>query len=63
MATGWEADHVKQGVSVENKGNDARFGQGANVALNVLSCVENVAIVVSGDAKGAKGLELANMEE
>jgi hypothetical protein len=56
LACGWEADHVEPGVSIENKENDPRFGQGANAALNVLSCVGNEAIVVSGDVKGAKGV-------
>jgi len=56
LACGWEADHVEPGVSVENKENDARYGQGANAAFNVLSCVGNEAVVVSGDAKGAKGV-------
>jgi hypothetical protein len=55
-ACGWEADHVEPGVSIENKENDSRFGQGANTALNVHSCVGNEAVVVSGDAKGAKGV-------
>lgn len=55
-ACGWEADHVEPGVSIENKENDPRFGQGANAALNVLSCIGNEAVVVSGDAKGAKGV-------
>lgn len=55
-ACGWEADHVEPGVSVENKENDPRHGQEANAAFNVLSCVGNEAIVVSGDAKGAKGV-------
>ncbi|MGQ9530007.1 MAG: DUF4438 domain-containing protein [Candidatus Bathycorpusculaceae bacterium] len=55
-ACGWEADHVEPGVSLENKENDPRYGQGANTALNVLSCVGNEAVVVSGDAKGAKGV-------
>ena len=56
LACGWEADHVEPGVSIENKENDARYGQGANAAFNVLSCVGNEAVVVSGDAKGAKGV-------
>jgi hypothetical protein len=56
LACGWEADHVEPGVSVENKENDARYGQGANAAFNVLSCIGNEAVVVSGDAKGAKGV-------
>jgi hypothetical protein len=54
-ACGWEADHVEPGVSVENKENDPRYGQGANAAFNVLSCVGNEATVANGDAKGAKG--------
>ena len=56
LACGWEADHVEPGVSIENRENDPRFGQGANAALNVLSCIGNEAVVVSGDAKGAKGV-------
>jgi hypothetical protein len=55
-ACGWEADHVEPSVSVENKENDPRYGQGANAAFNVLSCVGNEASVVSGDTKGAKGI-------
>src|SRR5208337_1440454 len=55
-ACGWEADHVEPGVSVENKENDARSGQAANTALNVLSCVGNKATVVSGGAKGETGI-------
>ncbi|MBC7130103.1 DUF4438 domain-containing protein [Candidatus Bathyarchaeota archaeon] len=55
-ACGWEADHVEPGVSIENKENDPRFGQAANTALNVLSCVGNEAVIVSGDAKGARGI-------
>jgi hypothetical protein len=55
-ACGWEADHVEPGVSVENKENDPRFGQGANAAFNVLSCVGNEATVVTGEAKGARGV-------
>jgi len=55
-ACGWEADHVEPGLSVENKENDPRFGQGANAVFNVLSCVGNEAQVVTGDAKGSKGV-------
>jgi len=55
-ACGWEADHVEPGVSAENKENDARSGQAANTAFNVLSCVGNDAIVVNGDGKGARGV-------
>jgi len=56
LASGWEADHVEPGVSLENKENDPRSGQGANIALNVLSCVGNEAVVVTGDSKGEKGV-------
>ena len=55
FACGWEADHVEPGVSVENKENDSRFGNAANIAFNVFSCIGNRAIVVSGDAKGSRG--------
>jgi len=55
-ACGWQADHVEPGVSVENRENDPRSGLGANVALNVLTCVGNEAAVKTGDAKGAKGV-------
>jgi hypothetical protein len=55
-ACGWEADHVEPGVSVENRENDPRYGLGANTAFNVLSCVGNETVVVTGDAKGAKGI-------
>ncbi|MHA2303330.1 MAG: DUF4438 domain-containing protein, partial [Candidatus Thorarchaeota archaeon] len=54
-ATGWQADHVEPGVSIENKENDARFKQMANTSLNVLSCIGNEASVVKGEAKGEKG--------
>jgi hypothetical protein len=55
-ACGWQADHVEPGVSVENKENDPRYGQGANAAFNVLACVGNEAKIVTGDAKGEKGV-------
>ncbi len=54
-ACGWEADHVEPGVSTENKENDARSGQAANTAFNVLSCVGNKATIVSGEARGEEG--------
>lgn len=55
-ACGWEADHVEPGVSIENKENDPRSRDAANAALNLLSCIGNEAVVISGDAKGAKGV-------
>jgi len=50
-AAGWEADHVEPGVSIKNKESDD-----ANTGLNVLACVGNEAVVVSGDAKGSRGI-------
>jgi len=49
-ASGWEADHVEPGVSIKNKESED-----ANMALNILACVGNEAVVVSGDAKGSRG--------
>jgi hypothetical protein len=54
-ATGWVADHVEPGVSVKNPA--PREGtRSANAALNILSCIGNTATVITGDAKGAKGV-------
>jgi hypothetical protein len=55
-ACGWEADHVEPCVSADNKESDPRHGQRANTAFNVLSCVGNEATIVTGDAKGARGV-------
>lgn len=44
-----ECDHVEPGVTVRNP--DAQ----ENAAVNTLSCIGNTAIVISGDAKGARG--------
>jgi len=56
LATGWEADHVEPGVSLENKEKDEKAPAAYNMALNLLACVGNEAKVVSGDAKGEKGV-------
>jgi hypothetical protein len=56
LAVGWMADHVEPGVSLENKETEVRSPQGPNYALNVLSCVGNEAVIVTGDAKGEKGV-------
>ncbi len=53
-AFGWAADHVEPCVSTAlsiEKRNDR-----PNVAYNFLACVGNEAVVVSGGAKGAKGV-------
>ncbi len=43
------ADHVEPGVSIRHT------DEKQNLSLNVLACVGNEAVVVSGDAKGARG--------
>jgi Domain of unknown function (DUF4438) len=43
------ADHIEPAVSVRNP------DEKQNISLNVLACVGNEAVVVSGDAKGARG--------
>jgi hypothetical protein len=48
-ACGWVADHVEPGVSLRHK------DEKENAGLHTLACVGNVATVVSGEAKGAKG--------
>lgn len=49
-AFGFEADHLEPAVSLKNPDNDANSG------LNLLACVGNEAEVISGDAKGEKGV-------
>ena len=49
-AFGWAGDHVEPGVSTKN------LDQNANQGYNTLSCIGNTAYVVSGDAKGARGV-------
>lgn len=48
-AFGWLADLVQPGVSIRAS------SEAANQALNILSCLGNEAIVVSGEASGARG--------
>ena len=47
---GWAADHLEPGVTTRNS-DDAY-----NAAYSSLSCIGNVAIVRSGDAKGSARL-------
>ena len=49
-AFGWVAENVNPGVSIKNR------EEGAHVALHTLACVGNDAVVMSGDAKGARGV-------
>jgi hypothetical protein len=49
-ANGWRGDHVEPAVSIKN-----RESEEANGGLNVLACIGNAAVVLTGEAKGATG--------
>ncbi|HYO89106.1 MAG TPA: DUF4438 domain-containing protein [Candidatus Limnocylindrales bacterium] len=49
-AYGWLADSIHPGVSISLKDDTGNRG------LNLFACVGNTAIVMSGDAKGARGM-------
>ena len=53
-AFGWAGDHVEPGVSTAASIDER--GSGKNQAYNTLACVGNEAVVVSGEAKGARGV-------
>lgn len=53
-AFGWAGDHIEPGVSTVADA-DKRHEM-KNNGYNVLACIGNTATVVSGDAKGAKGI-------
>lgn len=53
-AFGWAGDHIEPGVSTAAK-YDKRMDE-ENRGYNILSCIGNEARVVSGDAKGARGV-------
>ncbi|NMB01385.1 MAG: DUF4438 domain-containing protein [Firmicutes bacterium] len=53
-AFGWAGDHIEPGVSTAATIDDR--GSTKNQAYNTLTCVGNEAVVISGDAKGAKGV-------
>ncbi len=56
LAAGWIGDHIEPGVSTYNKeGKDGRISP-ENYGYNILACIGNEAILISGRAKGAKGL-------
>ncbi len=48
-AFGWAADHLEPGVSIHN------LDQQMHMALHYMTCVGNEAMVISGDATGARG--------
>jgi hypothetical protein len=49
-AFGWAGDHVEPGVSIANPDEKQDF------ALHYLTCIGNEAVVMSGMAKGARGI-------
>jgi hypothetical protein len=49
-AFGWVAENVNPGVSIRNP------DEAANVALHTLACVGNEAVVMTGSARGARGV-------
>ncbi|HUZ01150.1 MAG TPA: DUF4438 domain-containing protein [Thermomicrobiaceae bacterium] len=49
-AYGWAGDHVEPGVSIRNRED------GPEHALHYLACIGNDAVVVSGEAAGARGV-------
>jgi hypothetical protein len=53
-AFGWMADHVEPCASTIT--NFEKRNEKPNVAYNFLACIGNEAIVVSGDAKGKRGV-------
>lgn len=50
LVAGLAGDHIEPGVSLQNSNESENF------ALTKLSCIGNEATVISGDAKGAKGV-------
>jgi len=50
----WEGDHIEPGVSAI--ADDKNRGSRANMGFNFLACVGNTARLVSGEAKGKKGI-------
>jgi hypothetical protein len=56
LVRGWIGDHIEPGVSTINKeGKEGRYSQ-ENAGYNILSCIGNEALVISGKAKGANGI-------
>ncbi|MCP4602177.1 MAG: DUF4438 domain-containing protein [Proteobacteria bacterium] len=53
-AFGWVGDHIEPGVSCRWKGDKPM--ENPNQALQLLSCAGNTAKILSGKAKGAKGV-------
>lgn len=50
----WEADHIEPGVSAVV--NEEKRGSRSNMGFNFLACVGNTARILSGEAKGKRGV-------
>lgn len=57
-AFGWAGDHVEPGVSAT--ANAAKYTEFPNDSLQLYSCVGNPAELVSGEAKGEKGVVIGH---
>ncbi|OGZ40738.1 MAG: DUF4438 domain-containing protein [Candidatus Portnoybacteria bacterium RIFCSPLOWO2_02_FULL_39_11] len=56
LVAGWIGDHIEPGVSTYNKeGKDGRVSS-ENIGYNTLACIGNEAKLISGPAKGGKGV-------
>lgn len=53
-AFGWEGDHIEPGVSVIL--DEEKRSSRANMGFNFLACVGNTARIVTGEAKGRRGV-------
>lgn len=56
LVRGWIGDHIEPGVSTMNKEGKEGRHSGENAGYNILSCIGNKAVVISGKAKGSKGI-------
>ncbi len=53
---GWEGDHIEPGVSCIAGGFNDRRTANPNLSFNAYSCIGNEAVLLSGAAKGKKGV-------
>lgn len=56
LVTGWIGDHIEPGVSTYNKENKDGRNSSENIGYNTLACIGNEAKLISGQAKGHKGV-------
>ncbi len=56
LVTGWIGDHIEPGVSTYNKESKDSRSSSENMGYNTLACIGNEAKLISGQAKGSKGV-------